>query len=295
MGCVLLAGSTACAALRPAPAQPSAQPSAQAQPSTEAEPSKDPKSVFLESLRRQATQPVIATVQEHYQREHSYPGGSRKVVVSAFDYRSKAIKLEESEVMVADGRSRVARATRCAGGTERFWTDLDRRWEDRGSKCPSPIDPLWINDGIGIGGLTKEQAGALVKTLDGYQGLIHGDSLTTVERNGKPYLRLDVTVRHMEFTDGTRAGTTMFGDAVKSIDVDVAGHPYGWLGGDPGLKIVRMVDPGTLLPVYTQMEETETGWAMHRVQYDFEGGPVGTSDLPKNPEIARMTWEPEKS
>ncbi|WP_344882721.1 hypothetical protein [Nonomuraea antimicrobica] len=301
LGCVLLAGSTACAALRPPPAASPSPPAAETQPDTgtapsepEPTPDQDPRSVFLESLRRQAVQPVIATVQEHYNRKDFYPGGSRQVVVSAFDYRSKAIKLEETKVTESGGRSWVSWATRCADGTERFWTDPKEPWEDRGSKCPSLIDPVWINDGLGIGGLTEEQAGIMVDTLAEYKGLIRGDALTTVQRDGKPYLRLDVTVRQIELPGGSEVGAALFGDAVKTADVDVATHPYGWLGGDPALKIVRLVDPDTLLPVYSQLEETAPGWAMRRVQYAFDG-PVGTSDLPKVPEIARLTWEPEKS
>ncbi|NUR93283.1 MAG: hypothetical protein HOY71_55185 [Nonomuraea sp.] len=278
---VLLAG---CAATPP----PAAKPEPAKTPTSA--PLGDARQIYLESMKRQAMQQQVSTLQEYYRAADGYPGGTRYAVDSAFDYRTKQARLERVQVT---GASRVAWATRCDGPEEKFWSSKESGWETKYSDgCPTVLGATWINDGLGTGGLSEEQATTFSGKLGDYKGLIAGRSVRKVEKYGKPYLRLEVTVTPRRFGSDLKIGVGMYLDAFKWTDVEALKHPYGLLGGgQEGLRIVRYVDPGTLLPAYAEMTETPR-WRMHRVQYSF-GGPVERSTLPAVPGVPRLSWEPE--
>ncbi|WP_329084322.1 MULTISPECIES: hypothetical protein [unclassified Streptosporangium] len=266
----------------------------------EAQKPADSRTLYLESLRQQALQPSVNLVQEYYWQKKFYPGGSRSVVVSGVDYRTKDVRLENSQVTVAGGRTWTAWATWCRGKSEEwFWTG-EGDWEMKSStRCPSLPSQVWLNDGLGVGGLTKEQADVFVGQLDSYQGLISGRGMSVVKRNGKPYMRLEISVKPQRFGSGRPVGAGMYLDAFKYVELDALIHPYGLLPSvRSAMDIVRYIDPETRLPVYSEMLETDkdTGrWRMHRVVYEF-GGPVGESaPLPATPGITRLTWRPERT
>ncbi|WP_406316801.1 hypothetical protein OHA77_06325 [Streptosporangium sp. NBC_01639] len=255
----------------------------------------NPRDLYLESLRQQALQPTVNLVQEYYRQEKFYPGGSRSVVVSGVDYRTKNVRMENSQVTVAGGKTWTAWTTWCRGKEEWFWTG-EGDWEKRSStRCPSLPSQVWLNDGLGVGGLTKEQADIFVGQLGSYQGLINGRGMSVVKRNGKPYVRLEISVKPLQLGGGLAVGAGLYHDAFKYTELDSLTHPYALLAnGGSALDIVRYIDPETRLPVYSEILETgKDTWRMHRVVYEF-GRPVGKSSaLPAKPGITRLTWRPE--
>ncbi|MFJ2029541.1 hypothetical protein [Streptosporangium sp. NPDC087985] len=254
----------------------------------------DARELYLESLRQQAMQPSVNLVQEYYRQEKFYPGGSRNVVVSGFDYRTKDVRLEKSQVTVAGGKTWTAWATWCRGKEEWFWAG-EGDWEMRSStRCPSLPSQVWLNDGLGVGGLTEKQADIFVGQLGNYQGLIKGRGMSVVKRDGKPYVRLEISVKPLRFGTGSAVGAGLYHDAFKYTELDSFTHPYSLLAnGGSAVDIIRYIDPETRLPVYSEMLETGKGtWTMHRVVYEF-GSPVGKSTLPARPGITRLTWQPE--
>ncbi|MFE3455060.1 hypothetical protein ACFXJ8_39665 [Nonomuraea sp. NPDC059194] len=260
---------------------------------TDAKKPTDARDLYLESLRRQALQPTITTVQEYYRQEKFYPGGSRMVVVAGFDYRTKDVRLEKSQVIVTGRKTRTSYAVWCLNGSEEWLWSLGD-WTKRSGQCPSLPSQAWLNDGLGVGGLTEEQAGIFVGKLDEWKGLIRARGMRLVNRGGKRYVRLEVRVEPLAFGGGSPVGAGLFHDAFKHTGLDSLAHPYGLLAsGRSGMDIVRYIDPVTRLPVYSEVLETGHGeWKMHRVEYAF-GRPVGRSTLPTKPGIARLKWQPE--
>ncbi|GAA2087569.1 hypothetical protein GCM10009780_29030 [Actinomadura alba] len=258
----------------------------------------DARELYLESLKQQALQPSINLVHEYYRQEKFYPEGSRDVVVSGFDYRTKNVRLERSQVIVADGKTSTAWGTWCLGRSEDWFysSGVRRPWEKRSTTCPSLTDQTWLNDGLGVGGLTAQQADAFVGYLGDLKGFINAGGMSSVTRNGKPYVRLEIKVKPVKLAGGGRpVGADLYQDAFKYTELDSLTHPYGYLAsGGSALDIVRYIDPETRLPVYSETLETGGGvWKMHRVEYEF-GRPVTKSTLPAaEPPIARLTWQPE--
>ncbi|MFC4008046.1 hypothetical protein ACFOY2_12500 [Nonomuraea purpurea] len=258
----------------------------------------DARELYLESLRQQALQPSLNLVQEYYRQKGSYPGGSRTVVVSGFDYGTKDVRLEKTEVIVADGKTWTAGATWCIDGSKDWSWNRYRGWTLRSSlQCPSLPSQAWLNDGLGVGGLTEKQADTFVGELAGIEGLITAGRMSNVKRDGKSYVRLEIQVKPQQLGGGGMpVGAGLYLDAFKYTELDAITHPYGLLaGGRSAMDIVRYIDPETRLPVYSETLETGEGtWAMHRVEYEF-GSPVGKSVRPTKPSIAQLAWQPEES
>ncbi|KAB2385954.1 hypothetical protein [Actinomadura montaniterrae] len=255
----------------------------------------DARELYLDSLRRQALQPSVNLVQEYYSTKEAYPGGRREAVASGIDYRTKNVRMEKSEVIVADGRPTVAWASWCPSRSQYWFFSGVGRWSLKGDQCPSLADQAWLNDGLGVGGLTQQQADIFVQQLSGYQGLISARGKSIVERAGKQYVRLEIAVTPHVYGGGDPIGAGMYLDAFKYTELDATTHPYGLLAaGVSALDIVRYIDPQTRLPVYSETVETGDGeWHMHRVEYSF-GGPVQSRPRPSRPGIPTMTWQPER-
>lgn len=257
----------------------------------------DPLKLYLDSLRQQALQPSINLVHEYYRSREAYPEGSYRAVVAGFDYRTKNVRFEDSELRLKDGKITLGWTTWCQGKSQLWFRSSVGHWSLKGDQCPSLTSQVWVNDGMGVGGLTPEQADLFITRLTSYKGLINATEKSIVERFGKKYVRLEVTVTPHQYgpsDDSFTMGANAFMDAVKNTDIDLATHPYDLLpSGDAALHIVRYIDPQTLLPVYSETQETlEDEWKMHRVEYSF-GGPVQARPRPATPEIARMTWPRE--
>ncbi|GAA2386377.1 hypothetical protein GCM10010404_49120 [Nonomuraea africana] len=272
-----------------------ATPAPTAKDAKDAELPADARELYLESLRQQALQPTVHLVHEYYRQKKFYPGGSRSVVVSRFDYGTKAVHLENSQVTVAGGKTWTAWSTWCLDGSEDWFWTREVGWSLRSSSgCPSLPSQAWLNDGLGVGGLTEEQADVFVGKLREWTGLITARGMSVVKRDGKPYVRLEIRVRPVRFGGGRPVGAGLYHDAFKHTELDGIAHPYGLLaGGGSAMDIVRYIDPETRLPVYSETRETGSGaWRMHRVEYEF-GRPVGESARPAKPGIARLRWQPE--
>ncbi|WP_329250452.1 hypothetical protein OG417_05080 [Actinoallomurus sp. NBC_01490] len=256
----------------------------------------DARELYLDSLRQQALQPSVSLVHEYYSQQKAYPGGSREAVVSGFDYRTKDVRLEQSHVVVADGKTEVAWATWCQGKSQNWFWSGPGHWSLTENQCPTLTDQAWVNDGLGVGGLTEKQADTFVSQLAGYEGLINARGKILVNRAGKQYIRLEIKVTPHSYNSGSSIGAGWYLNAFKYTELDANTHPYGLLGAEsPALDIVRYIDPKTLLPVYSETQDTYGDrWHMHRVEYSF-GGPVNSRPRPANPtDIPQMTWQSER-
>ncbi|MEU9021765.1 hypothetical protein [Actinomadura sp. NPDC048394] len=277
---------------RPAGNSPSARVNANGAPAIA---TTDARGLYLDSLRRQALQPSINLVQEYYLERQAYPGGSREAVISGVDYRTKDVRLEKSEVTVENGKASVAWANWCQGRYQDwFWSSVGR-WTQESDRCPSLTDQIWLNDGLGVGGLTPEQADIFVGHLADCKGLINARGKSMVERAGKQYVRLEIQVTPQVVGSGDPIGAGMYLDAFKYTELKADTHPYNLIGREvDALRIVRYIDPQTRLPVYSETQASGDGkWTMHRVEYSFDG-PVQSRPRPARVGIPQMTWQPER-
>lgn len=263
-------------------------------PTTVARPEGDARKLYLESMRQQALQPSVNLVHEYYWNRQMYPGGGYVATVSGIDYRSKAVRLEKTDVDLENGKKTVGSVIWCQDKTAMWFGSSVGRWSQIAPKCPDSAYAAWMNDGVGIGGLTKEQADIFVKQLGDYKGLITGLGKSIVTRNGKQYLRLTIKVTPHSYGGMSPAGADMYMDAVKWTEIDLETHPYFLLPDpDAAMDIVRYVDPETMLPVYSETVESADDWHLHRVEYSF-GDPVKGRPRPTTPTIPQLTWKPEK-
>ncbi|WP_329251024.1 hypothetical protein OG417_06260 [Actinoallomurus sp. NBC_01490] len=96
-------------------------------------------------------------------------------------------------MIAKDGKTEVAWATWCQGKSENwFWSGVGH-WRLTENQCPTLPDQAWVNDGLGVGGLTQKQADTSVGQLAGYEGLINARGKSVVDRAGKQYVRLEIT------------------------------------------------------------------------------------------------------
>lgn len=263
-------------------------------PTKAATPEGDARALYLESMRRQAMQPSINLVHEYYSAPQSYPGGTRESVVSGVDYRSKDVRLEKNQLIVAHGKTTLEWTTWCQDKSAMWFYSGPGHWSQTADKCPEGPYAAWLNDGLGVGGLTKDQADVFVKQLGDYKGLITARGKSMVTRNGKEYLRLVIKVTPHSYGGTSPAGADMYMDALKWTEIDLEAQPYFLLpDAAAAMDIVRYVDPETMLPVYSETVEKSDDWHLHRVEYSF-GGPVKGRPRPTTPTIAQLTWKPEK-
>lgn len=258
---------------------------------------------FYTVFKQAATQPVVQTKWDVYYTEAQ--NGKRTDQYTMFnvvvDYRTKTYSYSD------DAYSNIGVIkTRCIDGQQYTYNGsklvATAGWQPASDSttCKPSVVATRMSDGVNSGGLTEKQADAFVKAINKSQSLSVSD-LTTVEKGGKHYLKLAVTVTPKQQASKVYWGMQNFMSAFQATGVNAEKHPYTYFGpANAGMKMSYYVDPATLLPVYAQFDQTEgineagqkvtpKTWGQRSVEYAFPKE-VTALTLDDVAPIAFTTW-----
>ncbi|MEU6712169.1 hypothetical protein ABZ897_11890 [Nonomuraea sp. NPDC046802] len=259
----------------------------------------DATALFYASFKKLVTQPVLHTTQESYTEKDEYdnnePGYRWE---SGFDYKTKEWQMLWGS---ADADSPLMLCLK--GGSHDYSPSL-KRWYD-----PRPTDSFcqqkrawnYVSDGLAAGGLTEAQADTWVKDLQSEQkGFVNPGEARLAEVKGKQYLRLVVDYKPVKQSDGIYYGGQMLMWSFKKTGLDPESHPYSYNGGlGTGYHVVYYIDPRSMLPAYTEVEQTppldrngkprEPDFYKVRVEYHWPGKMPGLKPSGK-PTWPKLTW-----
>ncbi|SDJ72929.1 hypothetical protein [Nonomuraea jiangxiensis] len=264
----------------------------------------DPGALFYASFRKAVTQPVLHITEESYSEAEDFEEGKPGYVwESGFDYRTKKWRMAWGSARPDDPLSY------CRDGKERIysfyskdWRDPEPGWDDL---CLAKRAYRYITDGILTGGLTGAQADAWIKELrEEYQGFVHPGAPRLAEVKGRQYVRMVVDYKPVP-RSGLYVGAQVLMWSFKTSGVDPDTHPYSYNGAmGTGYHVVTYLDPATLLPAYSEVEQTpvldengkprtDSGYSKLRVEY-HQPGRLPELKETRKPARPKLTWPRDK-
>lgn len=260
-------------------------------------------STFYTVFKQAAMQPVVHTKWDVYytDKQDDKRADQYTMFDVTVDYRTKTYSYSD------DAYSNIGVIkTRCIDGQQYTYNGsklvATAGWQPASDSttCKPSVVATRMSDGANSGGLTEKQADTFVKTLNKSQSL-KVNAITMVEKAGKHYLKIAVTVTPKQQTSKVYWGMQNFMNAFQSTGVSAEKHPYTYFGpANAGMKMNYFVDPATLLPVYATFDQTESvneagqtltpkTWGQRTVEYDFPKE-VAKLTLDDVAPIAFTTW-----
>jgi hypothetical protein len=268
----------------------------------------DPTNTFFAVWAHTAQQQVVTTTSSYSYSDsasdNSEPADIRQV---GFNYASKQFSYRHDAPSLTGGAG--PDENRCLGPQEYYYLSsfASSGWQksDDSNDCMLKALPLeGLNDGLNAGGLTSAQADTFVRSLRKTPGLVTVNGLKLATVQGRSLLRFEVTVKPVKSSQGY-FGMQYFMWSFKDTGVDPSALPYTYLGaGGDGAHFAYYVDPGTQLPVYSQIVTTphlndsgkpdasDQTYDFYHVEYHFGG------DLPQvnitDTSPLKLQWPSEK-
>lgn len=248
----------------------------------------DKTNAFWAYFKNAAQQSTITTTKEYYFSDGpNVPPLSRTFKQTGFDYASKKM-VQAIDMPDSDLADRVK--YRCFDGKEYVRTSIRSDWHEQEAEdktyCRFGSESISVNDGINTGGLTADQSEKMIQTLRRQEGLVTVDKLKLTEKQGKQYLRFEVTLHPLPTNEeNIYMGNQWWMWAFKETGMDPETHPFAYIGaGGNGSKITYIVDPSTQLPVYSEIGTTPLkdtqgkdkpgdSYSFYRTQYAFGSMP----------------------
>lgn len=260
----------------------------------------DPAALFYASFKKTVTQPVMHTTQEtYYDREELRKRTPSRIWETGFDYRTKQWR------MASGPPDPDAVLAVCVDGKHHLYNPTRERWSahpSRDDECEVGRAYQYITDGISAGGLTEAQADRWIRELrTEYKGLIKPARPVMAEVKGRQYIRQVVDFKPVKRIDDRYYGSQLLMWSFRTTGLNPQTHPYEHLGeSGSGFHVIYYLDPESLLPVYSEIEQTppldENGEprrmldsSVVRTQYHLPGKmpPIKASGRLVRPEI---TW-----
>ena len=136
-------------------------------------------------------------------------------------------------------------------------------------------------DGIVPSGLNQAQSAQELSTLrEKYKGFANAGKPTLIKASGQTYIRQIVDYQPLKLADGAYEGSQIFIWAFQSTGLDWEAWPFiNEAAGGAGQHIVYYIDPKTLLPVASKIQDTpalddtghpeRTDLSYHVINYRF--------------------------
>ncbi len=242
----------------------------------------DPRQFLWATLKRQGLKQVNDMIDRRYGTPHdydvNYPSGpltSRSVI----DWRTRQFVYDSTTIDKND-KVDLDMLSRCVGGAQGAaqgavfhganqafgWPERWERESDPDMLCKDRLKPgkdvanSGANDGFAPAGLTSEDMDKFLSYLDHVPGLIEAAKPSAVTgKDGKQYVQFDVKLVPQDAgTDGMRLGAAFLNAAFAQTGKSPFDFPYSInIGNGQGFQRRYLLDPATLLPVYSVTRETK--------------------------------------